>query len=192
MIEKKRPSRKRVQEPERLLQFLIVLTGCDDPVWRRIVVPVQYSFWDLHVAIQDAMGWLDCHLHEFVVTEPKRSLSVRVGLPDEEFPEERPTLEGWKVPIEKFFGAYDSRPAAYLYDFGDDWQHVVSCEDHMLAEPGEKYPQCIGGANACPPEDVGGVHGYREFSNRSQTRITPSVSVCLRGSVASSIRATSI
>ncbi|OFW13207.1 MAG: hypothetical protein A3H29_03900 [Acidobacteria bacterium RIFCSPLOWO2_02_FULL_67_21] len=32
-------------------------------VWRRIHVPEHYSFWDLHVAIQDAMGWQDCHLH---------------------------------------------------------------------------------------------------------------------------------
>jgi hypothetical protein len=46
-------------------QFLIVLKGTDPLVWRRIQVPEAYSFWDLHVAIQDAMGWLDYHLHEF-------------------------------------------------------------------------------------------------------------------------------
>jgi hypothetical protein len=46
-------------------QFLVVLSGTDPLVWRRIQVPQKYSFWDLHVAIQDAMGWLDYHLHEF-------------------------------------------------------------------------------------------------------------------------------
>ena len=37
----------------------------------RIRVPASYSFWDLHVAIQDSMGWLDYHLHEFRVLDPR-------------------------------------------------------------------------------------------------------------------------
>jgi hypothetical protein len=32
---------------------------------RRIQVPEDYSFRDLHVAMLDAMGWLGYHLHEF-------------------------------------------------------------------------------------------------------------------------------
>ena len=46
-----------------VLQFKITLLGITPAIWRRIQVPDGYSFWDLHVAIQDAMGWLDCHLH---------------------------------------------------------------------------------------------------------------------------------
>ncbi len=26
-----------------------------------------------------------------------------------------------------------------------------------------KYPRCIDGARACPPEDIGGIYGYPEF-----------------------------
>ena len=52
-------------------QFMIVLHRVEPPVWRRIHVPESYSFWDLHVAIQDAMGWLDYHLHEFRIVNPK-------------------------------------------------------------------------------------------------------------------------
>src|SRR5262245_22323574 len=55
----------RRTRPKHVHQFLIVLAGIDPLVWRRIQVPATYSFWDLHVAIQDAMGWLDYHLHEF-------------------------------------------------------------------------------------------------------------------------------
>ena len=55
---------------ERVLQFLIVLLGVDPLVWRRIRVPIHYSFWDLHIAIQDAMGWLDYRLHEFKLNSP--------------------------------------------------------------------------------------------------------------------------
>ena len=55
----------RKPRPKFVHQFLVVLSGTDPLVWRRIQVPEKYSFWDLHVAIQDAMGWLDYHLHEF-------------------------------------------------------------------------------------------------------------------------------
>jgi len=51
-------------------QFLIGPANTEPLVWRRIQVPEDYSFWDLHVAIQDAMGWLDYHLHEFEVVDP--------------------------------------------------------------------------------------------------------------------------
>jgi hypothetical protein len=41
------------------------LLHIDPPIWRRIQVPEAYAFWDLHVAIQNTMGRLDCHLHTF-------------------------------------------------------------------------------------------------------------------------------
>ena len=67
----------------KVCQFKITLNDIKPPVWRRIQVPETYSFWDLHVAIQDAMGWFDCHLHEFNIKEPKTNKEVFIGLPDE-------------------------------------------------------------------------------------------------------------
>jgi len=46
------------------------LEGEAPPVWRVIEVPADANFWALHVAIQDAMGWLDYHLHAFEVAGP--------------------------------------------------------------------------------------------------------------------------
>jgi hypothetical protein len=50
----------------------------------------------------------------------------------------------------------------YLYDFGDDWLQTVEFEDIGPADGGN-YPRCVAGAGACPPEDVGGPHGYADF-----------------------------
>jgi hypothetical protein len=51
----------------------------------------------------------------------------------------------------------------YEYDFGDCWRHEIVLETVSPPEPGIKYPRCIDGARACPPEDVGGVPGFADF-----------------------------
>lgn len=144
-------------------QVLIVLADTDPLVWRRIQVPASYSFWDLHVAIQDAMGWFDCHLHEFrLAPEARPGRVVRIGLPGEEFGDETPVRPGWKVPISEVL-VQGLLPLLYVYDFGDDWQHVVMYEGPAPRERGVTYPRCVSGARRCPPEDCGGPHGYAEL-----------------------------
>lgn len=50
--------------------------------------------------------------------------------------------------------------AEYEYDFGDRWRHELLLEGILLKEKGVKYPRCIAGERACPPEDCGSVPGY--------------------------------
>ena len=69
--------------PKRVYQFKIELEGITPTIWRRIQVPETYSFWDLHVAIQDAMGWLDYHLHLFRVHREHVPIPIEIGIPDE-------------------------------------------------------------------------------------------------------------
>ena len=93
------PQPQRPPEPEHVCQFLVVLAATDPLVWRRIQVPESYSFWDLHVAIQDAMGWQDYHLHEFTVVITDTGRVKRIGIPDDEMPDERPCVASWRIPI---------------------------------------------------------------------------------------------
>lgn len=51
----------------------------------------------------------------------------------------------------------------YTYDFGDNWEHRVTVEKTLDADPTVKYPHCTAGKRACPPEDCGGPWGYDEF-----------------------------
>ena len=99
-------------------QFKITLDGIRPPIWRRIQVPETYTFWDLHVAIQDAMGWLDYHIHEFEILNPINGLKVTLGLPDDEFPKRN--LRGWAQKISNYF-SLENPSADYIYDFGDYW-----------------------------------------------------------------------
>lgn len=144
-------------------QFKLVLVGVAPPVWRRIQVPETYSFWDLHVALQDAMGWLDYHLHVFRVTGPGAGEVEQIGIPDDDpFEGDKPTLPGWEIPITRHF----LRPGTavpYEYDFGDGWEHELTLEAILPRQAGQKYPLCVDGARACPPEDCGGVYGYENL-----------------------------
>jgi len=140
----------------------VVLASTDPVIWRRIQVPTDYSFWDLHVAMQDAMGWQDYHLHEFTVLDGRRNTLVRLGIPDDAGPEVPLTIADWTVPL-AWYTDVTVLPFLYTYDFGDDWQHVVAYEGTWPTAPRRKYPRCLGGARACPPEDSGGAHRYQEM-----------------------------
>ena len=143
-----------------IYQFRIDLLGIKPGIWRRIQIPASYSFWDLHVAIQDSMGWLDYHLHEFRVKSPSGRKVIEIGIPDTE--SDRDILAGWGVPVSDHFEE-PGVAAAYDYDFGDGWQHKVLLEGILLKELSVKYPVCIAGERACPPEDCGGVVGYESL-----------------------------
>jgi hypothetical protein len=51
----------------------------------------------------------------------------------------------------------------YIYDFGDNWEHVIEVEKILAAEAGVQYPRCTAGARANPMEDCGGLWGYQEL-----------------------------
>lgn len=138
-------------------QFRIELMKIEPLVWRLIEVPSNYSFWDLHVAIQDSMGWLDYHLHSFSILPPGKRKQVLIGIPDDEF--EDNTLPGWEIPLTQFFKEPGDE-ATYDYDFGDGWQHRIVLEAICLQGKEKKYPNCLNGGRACPPEDCGGIPGY--------------------------------
>lgn len=147
---------------DRVYQFKIVLKGIKPPIWRRIQVPETYSFWDLHVAIQDAMGWEDYHLHMFEMIDPSTRMKVEIGIPTKEYDWGRKILPEWKQKIADKF-SIKNRLAIYTYDFGDNWEHVVRLEKILPRDKGIDYPTCIAGERACPPEDCGGIWGYEEF-----------------------------
>lgn len=143
-------------------QFRITLKGTKPPVWRRIQVPETYSFWDLHVAIQDAMGWRDYHLHQFKIADPSTGVKKEIGIPEKEYDKHGNTLPGWKQKISDYFSVENSS-AEYVYDFGDYREHKILLEKILPADKDVDYPECIKGKRACLPEDCGGAPGYEEF-----------------------------
>ena len=143
-----------------VFQFRAELLGSQPLIWRRVQVPGDYTFWDLHVSIQSAFAWNDSHLHEFKLQSS--GMDRCFGLPTDEDewrdPADRP-LPDWEHRVADYLDAPGQR-IYYCYDFGDDWRHALIFEEALPAVTGKKYPRCIAGERAAPPDDCGGIHGY--------------------------------
>ncbi|MHB9025127.1 MAG: IS1096 element passenger TnpR family protein [Armatimonadota bacterium] len=139
--------------PPRVYQLHITLVDSHPPIWRRVLVTSDTKLSKLHQILQTVMGWTNSHLHEFEV-DGERYADPSFHL-EEARSERRATLG--QVAVE------EGDVFAYLYDFGDGWEHAIRVERILPVEPGKFYPVCLEGARACPPEDIGGIPGYEEF-----------------------------
>jgi hypothetical protein len=149
------PITNTVEKPQEIYQIKVILLGMDPPIWRRLMVPADLTLEQLHHILQLAMGWEDCHMHEFRIGQQ------RFGTPD---------------PMEKALGRSHTASertarlfsvlgragvkAVYTYDFGDSWEHQIVVEKRLAPEPGRAYPACLAGERHGPPEDCGGIPGF--------------------------------
>ena len=146
-------ARARVTAKTKIFRIEIVLADVEPLVRRVVEVPGEASLAVLHEVVQDAMGWEHSHLHEFDIA------GTRYGMPDPDW--DTDTADEVKVKLFRLLAAGDK--AGYVYDFGDNWHHVLTVEAIAAPGPGVRYPRCVAGEGACPPEDVGGSFGYPEF-----------------------------
>ncbi len=144
----------------RIYQLKISLDGITPQIWRRVLVPADISLLELHGVIQTVFGWMDYHIHQFFPTALPRILDQ---FNETEDPEELAKIE-LQLPLSKCLTSIKSK-MKYNYDFGDDWEHTIALEKIAERDPTISYPICIGGKRACPPEDCGGVWGYKELLN---------------------------
>ena len=155
----------------KVLQFKISLDEIKPQIWRRIQISDRCSFWALHVAIQDAFGWEDYHLHEFILNDPVNNKTVRMGIPFDDDIEDMNPEAGWEHRVKRYLE--DNPRFKYIYDFGDNWHHTIEFEGALDKAPDTKYPICLDGARKCPPEDVGSIGGYYEFIKAMKNKRHP-------------------
>jgi len=140
----------------RMYLLKIQLLDIEPAIWRRFVVPASITLDRLHDVIQIIMGWTDSHLHEFTIGKTCYT----------EYPESR---EDGLVCGRYRLGDLIKRKGRtfrYLYDFGDSWEHELTLQESRYFHPElQTELACLEGERACPPEDVGGIHGYFEFCN---------------------------
>ena len=164
-----------------IARLTVTLQGIRPLVWRRLEVPIAFSFAELSAVILTAFGWTGRHRHDFLLVD------CRIGVPHRETPHDTPlAIDGLADPLGQLAPELaslmptppfeDERNVTlareiergrlrflYRYDFADDWRHLVEVDDVAVAEPDIAYPGCLGGCRAAPPEGCGGSAGYEHF-----------------------------
>lgn len=166
----------------------IELMGSDPLIWRRLIIPAGATFYRLYDAIQWSMGWFGNSLHEYHLYEFDLSAMNLIITNDIEAIEDHKLMQtrfkkkgDHKIldpfgEIERQLKTKVKAPSSikiddyieklgrfkYTYDFGDNWQHMITLET-ILDDYPFGYPALIAGQGDCPPEDVGGLDGYRDF-----------------------------
>ncbi len=148
----------------------VSLLEIEPRIWRRFLLYSEATFMHFHSAIQQAFGWQNCHLYEFLDgqveendTRPLYAMKLpRIARSEHAEPhDDEPDAPGADdIELGHYFPAKNKR-CFYVYDFGDNLQHLVEVKD-TLELPEEFTRRLLDGARACPPEDCGGTMGYEE------------------------------
>ncbi|HHV75394.1 MAG TPA: plasmid pRiA4b ORF-3 family protein [Thermoanaerobacterium sp.] len=164
----------------RAVELKVTLEIENHNIWRRLVVPINITFTQLHKVLQAAFGWQDYHLHEFFIYGNERQDVSFINHPsyskdgykaivnlvsDEEafdYPNESDIEMIFEkgIKLSKYIPQY--KRLMYVYDFGDNWQHYIEVQK-IIDNYDKNYAVCIDGEGNAPPEDVGGEYGYDEF-----------------------------
>jgi hypothetical protein len=107
------------------------------------------------------MGWTNSHLHRFEIGD------IDYGDPDllcEGWQDESSPVNSLETQISAIIPDDGTQfRFEYEYDFGDGWEREILFEGYLQAEERGRYPVCVEGERACPPEDVGGPLGYDDY-----------------------------
>jgi hypothetical protein len=135
-----------------IYQLKIELNDIKPNIWRRVLVYSDISLNELHHIIQISIGWTNSHLYSFILDDVEFTVK-EYDDDDVKYADAR------KYSIEKL--KIDG-PFEYLYDFGDYWEHEITI-DKKIEGKRLLNPTCLEAEGRCPPEDVGGTHGFKEF-----------------------------
>jgi hypothetical protein len=133
----------------------ITLAGTNPPIWRTVAVPGDCTLARLHTIIQIVMGWCECHMHQFV-----DAAENQYGVEDPNL--DMAILDQKRYRLNDIADGKGAR-FTYEYDFGDGWEHEVQVLKVGAPEGDTRYPVCLDGRRACPPENSGGVHGFYDM-----------------------------
>ena len=151
--------------PEKTLKLRVQMQDVTKPpMWRELKVPADFTFLQLHEAIQKACGFEDAHLWQFQRKAYDPELQIGVPKDDSDpygFGMEDCTHDARTTGITAFL-AEKGQKLVYVYDFGDDWIFTVSVVD-VVARDGEVAECTRWKCDMQPMEDSGGVWSYLQM-----------------------------
>lgn len=138
----------------RVLCLRLVVAGTQPRVWRRLLVLETMWLSRLHDSIQVAFDWFDYQTHLFALDD------LRFGNPVKK--DEVVVEDDRDVTLGDLNLASRDR-MTYDYQFGEGWRVDIRVEKTMAAVKGTRYPACVAGERAGPPEDCGGLEAFHDM-----------------------------
>jgi hypothetical protein len=159
----------RAWPERRALTVRLDLLAARPPIWRRLKLASDLDLEQVHVIVQESMGWKSAHLHSFddwrpVGSDETKRLHLNTRW-EVENGEEHGTKNEWDVELSQVLRTPKDW-LGYVYDFGDNWRHRLKLEKVEAWTEGDPPAQCLTGRRACPPEDCGGIWGYEALLAR--------------------------
>ena len=156
---------RRVRKPPggpQVLHLRITLEEIEPPIWRTVAVHSDMTLHELHRVIQVLFQWEDRHLYQF-----------RIGKTNYEEPDEEAEGVSSYETVIRDLGFTRGDTFTYVYDFGDDWHHLLEVREVAPFTEDDWLPVVTGGERAGPPEDCGGPDRFLELTRALADRRHP-------------------
>lgn len=111
--------------------------------WRRLAVPTNTTYAQLHLIIQAAFAWDNYHMYGFYPAW-NRGLTYEDTSAD-------PYAEGTDAAAAEILPDLQKGSVQYTYDFGESWDHRIQLEETRKVE--RDLPICLAGRGAGFYED---------------------------------------
>ena len=148
------------EQTSKKLNIKISLINSDPEIYRIVEVPSNIRLESFAEVINTAMGWEGYHLHLF---QKGKTIYTTEESDDDFWFNLDNTVNSYSLSLGELLTRKGSH-IKYEYDFGDSWMHRITLESQQAYKKDETQGVfLIDGANACPPEDCGGIYGYQEM-----------------------------
>ena len=151
--------------------FKIKIHGSQKPpIWRKVLVNETLSFDDFHIVIQILFGWENAHMYRFSPKGWQSRPEISYNY-DDDFGLETPLspadtfpygerYDAEEIKLSDYFAAPKEK-ITYIYDFGDNWEHIVELVE--ISHEAVICPTCTGGKGSNLTEDCGGIWGFYDM-----------------------------
>lgn len=136
-------------------QLRIALLRTSPHVWRRVLVPCDWTLPQLQQTIRALFGWSDTHPAHFLIR-------------GKTFPADQTGACASTPPIRlSEFQFYARERFLYNYRFELQtpvWRHEIRVEKILPVQEKWDYPRCMAGAGTPPPEPVASPQEFRHMA----------------------------
>lgn len=138
-------------------ELKITLEDVGAPVSRKVHIKKDASFYELHELIQAVFDWTASHLYGFYVVKSngKQTKHIEISGRQSEasvYDSKQIIHYDKKEKLSEWF----KKPSDYInyvYDYGDNWEHLIEFIKEIEPNKTIDYPVCIAAENYAPPED---------------------------------------